>query len=138
MKKLIFVISFLTLSFLGSAQIFTQATLNEILDEYKKDSKAYFNNRLSEDFRVINKEGSFQTRKDIVAAGPQKIVKTEIIQPVIFQSADLAVVSGIHQTTRIGSDGNQNTSAVTCTYTFQNRNNKWMFVASHQTSIAKK
>jgi len=138
MKKLVFVISFLTLSFLGSAQTFTQATLSEILDEYKKDSKAFFNSRLSEDFRGINKEGSFQIKKDIVAADPQKIVKTEIIQPVIFQLADLAVATGIHQTTRIGTDGNQNTSAVACTYTFQKRNNKWMFVASQQTSITKK
>jgi hemerythrin superfamily protein len=138
MKKLIFLISFLTISCFSFAQNFTQATLNEILEEYKKDSKAFFNNRLTADFRVINKEGAFQSRQDFIKSDPQKIVKTEILEPIILQSSDLAVVSGIHQTTRLGNDGRENTTQVACTYTWQRVNNKWMFAASQQNAIVKK
>jgi hypothetical protein len=58
MKKLIFLISFLTTTGFSFAQNFTQATLHEILEEYKKDTNAFFNSRLTADFRYINK-GSF-------------------------------------------------------------------------------
>ena len=117
---------------------FTQAAFNELLDEYKKDSKAFFENRLSTDFRYTNQEGAFLFRKDIIAGEAQKIVSSEILEPVIFQSGDLAVVSGIHKTVRVGNDGNQVAGQVACTYTFQRRDNKWMFVASQQNAIAKK
>ncbi len=138
MKKLIFLISFLTTTGFSFAQNFTQATLHEILEEYKKDTNAFFNSRLTADFRYINKDGAFQDRQEIITANPQKIVKTEILEPIILQSSDLAVVSGIHQTTRLGNDGRENTSQVACTYTWQRINNKWMFAASQQNAIVKK
>lgn len=114
---------------------FTQATLNEISAEYQTNSKAFFTNRLSDDFRYTNPKGTYQTRKDIVAGPAQKILKTEILEPVIFQSGDLAVVSGIHRTERLGPNGNPVVGQVACTYTFQRREGKWMSVASQQTAI---
>ena len=114
---------------------FTQATLNEISAEYQTNSKAFFTNRLSPDFRFTTAKGTYQTRNDIVAGPAQKILKTEILEPVIFQSGDLAVVSGIHKTERPGPNGNPFVGRVACTYTFQRRDNKWLFVASQQTAI---
>lgn len=115
---------------------FTLATLTEIGEEYKTNSKAFFTSRLSDDFRYTTTKGVYQTRKDIIKGDAQKILKTEFIEPVIFQSGDLAVVSGIHKVERVGQDGNPVIGQVACTYTFQRRQNKWMFVASQQTAIA--
>ncbi|MBC8155389.1 MAG: DUF4440 domain-containing protein [Bacteroidetes bacterium] len=115
---------------------FTLATLNEMGEEYKTDSKAFFTSRLSDDFRYTTTKGVYQTRKDIIAGDPQKILKTEYAEPVIFQSGNLAVVSGIHKVERVGPDGSPVMGQVACTYTFQRRQNKWMFVASQQTAIA--
>lgn len=160
MKKYIIFLALLTLAFVGFAQSkFTQATFKEMLDEYKRDSKAFFINRLSEDFRYSNPQGKFLYKSDIARTGTQKIVSTsdaqkivttlqgidgmlqntlanEVLKPVIFQSGDLAVVSGIHKTIWVGNDGNQTTGEVAGTYTFQKRKGKWMFVASQQTSLA--
>ncbi len=138
MKKWLLALALLSISFAGFSQTaFTQATVDELFDEYKKDSKAFFINRLSSDFRYTNQQGTYKNRNDIVQGAAQKIIKTELLEPVIFQSGDLAVVSGIHRTERIGKDGNNDTAQVACTYTFQRRDNKWMFVASHQSSIVK-
>lgn len=139
MKKLIISLSLFTFSLVSFAQkSFTKETFDEFLDEYKTDSKAFFNNRLSADFRYSDEEGKFLYRKDIVSGDAQKIEKTEILEPVIFQSGDLAVVSGIHKTERVEKDGSRSTNQVACTYTFERRENKWMFVASQQTAIVKK
>ena len=138
MTKWIITLALLSVSFAGFSQTaFTQATVDEIFEEYRKDSKAFFANRLSSDFRYTNQQGTHKTRNDIVKWNTQKIVKTELLEPVIFQSGDLAVISGIHRTQRIGNDGTNSTGEVACTYTFQRRANKWMFVASHQSAIAK-
>ena len=134
MKTPLLLLALLLMSAGSFAQkAFTQATLDDILAEYKANSKAFFMNRLSDDFRYTTPKGTYQNRPDIVVQNAQKILKVEIAQPVIFQSGDLAVVSGIHKTERVGADGNPATGQVACTYTFQKRQGKWMFVASQQT-----
>ena len=136
MKKLNITLVLLIFSFAGFSQkIFTQATLDKLVNEYKKDSKAFFNNRLSEDWRYINRRGGFQYQPAFLGGTSQNIVSTELLQPVIFQSGDLAVTSGIHKTVRIDKDGNQITENTAVTYTWQRRNDKWMFVASQQSTI---
>lgn len=115
---------------------FTKETLNEILEEYKTDSKAFFNKYLSSDFRYTNQQGSYQYQKEFLGGTAQSIVATEILQPVIFQSGNLATVSGLHQTIRSNNDGSQQTSHDAATYTFQRRAGKWMFVASQQIPLA--
>lgn len=114
---------------------FTKETLNEILAEYRTDSKAFFNKYLSLDFRYTNPKGSYQYQKDFLGGTAQSIVATEVLQPVIFQSGDLATVSGLHKTVRTTKDGSQQTSHDAATYTFQRRAGKWMFVASQQTPL---
>ncbi|MHA4846941.1 nuclear transport factor 2 family protein [Flavitalea antarctica] len=136
MKKYLISLALLSFGFFSLAQsTFTQATFQEMLDEYKKDNKAFLTTRLAEDFRYSNPKGKFQKKAELIPKETAKIIKTEILEPVVFQSGDLAVVSGIHKTTRIGSDGNEATSEVACTYTFQRRNGKWFFVASQQTNL---
>ena len=136
MKKIIITLALLIVSLAGFSQkIFTQATLDELINEYKKDSKAFFNNRLSEDFRYINRKGGFQYQKEFLGGTAQNIVSTEMPQAVIFQSGDLAVTSGIHKTVRIGKDDNQITENSAVTYTWQRQNGKWLFVASQQSAI---
>ena len=138
MKTKLFTLALLLMSAGSFAQkAFTQATLNEILAEYKTNSKAFFTNRLSDDFRYTTPKGAYQNRTDVVSGNAQKILKVEIAEPVIFQSGDLAVVSGIHKTERTGQDSNPVLGQVACTYTFQKRQGKWMFVASQQTIIQK-
>lgn len=137
MKKIIITLALLIFSFAGFSQkVFTQATLDELVNEYKKDSKAFFINRLSDDGRYSNQQGIYLGKAAIVNGDKQNIVSTELLQPVIFQSGDLAISSGIHQTVRIDKDGSQKTGQVAATYTWQRRNNKWMFIASQQTPIA--
>lgn len=137
MKTLLLLLALLLTSAGAFAQkAFTQATLNEILAEYKTNSKAFFTNRLSEDFRYLSSRGVYQNRHDIIGGDPQKILKTEIAELVIFQSGDLAVVSGTHKTERVGQNGNPVLGQIFCTYTFQRRQNKWMFIASQQMAIA--
>ena len=160
MKKYMIFLALLNFGVVTLAQsTFTQATFKEMLDEYKRDSKAFFINRLSEDFRYSNPQGKFLHKSDIARGGTQKIVSTndaqkivttlqaiermlenilanDVLEPVIFQSRDLAVVSGRHKTTWVGNDGNEITGDVACTYTFQKRKGKWIFAASQQTSLA--
>jgi len=127
--------------------------------EYKRDSKAFFINRLSEDFRYSNPQGKFLYKSDVARGGTQTIVTTsdaqkivttlqaidrmlenilanDLLEPVILQSCDLAMVSGRQKTTWVGNGGNEITGEVACTYTFQKRKGKWMFVAAQQTSLA--
>ena len=137
MKKYSIFFALLGLGIVGLAQdTFTKTTFQEMLEEYKKDSKAFFINRLSDDFRYSNEDGKFLYKNEIIKGEPQKIVSTDVAEPVIFQSCELATVSGLHKTIRIGKDGNETVDLVTCTYTFQKRNGKWMFVASQQTRLA--
>ena len=160
MKRCMISLALLTFGFASFAQkTFTQAALKEMLEEYKRDSKAFFINRLSENFRYSNPQGKFLHKSDVAIGGTQKIVSTsdaqkivttlqaiermlenilanEVLEPVIFQSCDLALVSGRHKTTWVGNDGNEITGEVAGTYTFQKRKSKWMFVASQQTSLA--
>jgi ketosteroid isomerase-like protein len=115
---------------------FTKETLNEIMTEYKADSKVFMNSRLSENFRFINSKASFQPRKDFIGGTKQSIVSTEMLEPVIFQSGNLAVTSGIHKTVRTTSDGKEVIGQVGATYTWQNVGGKWMFMASQQNPVA--
>jgi hypothetical protein len=136
MKTKLFTLALLLMSAGSFAQTaFSQATLDEILAEYKANSKAFFTNRLSEDFRYTNAQGAYLGRKEAVSWNAQKILKTEIAETVIFQSGELAVVSGIHKTERTGQNGNPVMGQVACTYTFLRRAGKWMFVASQQNNI---
>jgi hypothetical protein len=160
MKKYMIFLVLLTSGFVSLAQsTFKEATFKEMSDEYKRDSKAFFINRLSEDFRYINPQGKFVHKSDVAKAGTEKIVSTsdaqkivstlqaidrmlenilsnEVLEPVILQSCDLAIVNGRHKATWVGNDGNEMTGEVACTYTFQKRKGKWMFVTSQQTSMA--
>jgi len=155
-------LALLTFGFTGFAQkTFTQATLNEMLEEYKKDSKAFFINRLSENFRYSNPQGKFLHKSDITIGGTQKIVSTidaqkivttlqaiermlenilanDVLETVVFQSCDLAIVSGRHTTTWVVNDGNEITGEVAGTYTFQKRKGQWILVAAQQTATGEK
>jgi Domain of unknown function (DUF4440) len=162
MKKHIISFALLSFCFVSFAQkTFTQATLKQMLEEYRRDSNAFFVNRLSEDFRYCNPQGKFLRKSDIAKGGTQKTISTSdakkivttlhgiermleniltnaILEPVIFQSSDLAVVSGRHKTIWVRNDGNEITGEVAGTYTFQKRKGKWMFVASQQTATDEK
>lgn len=119
--------------------LFTASTMKEILDEYKNDSKAFFANRLSDDFRYPLENGKFLNKADVTTWDKGNILNTEMKDPTIFQSGDLAVVSGIHTTEHgVEKDRSPRTDKTASTYTFQRRNGKWMFVASEQLPIVDK
>ena len=147
-------LALLTFGLVSLAQSkFTQASFKEMSVEYNRDSKEFFINRLSEDFRYSNPQGKFLHKSDVTIGGTQKVVSTsdaqkivttiqaiermlenilanDVLEPVIFQSGDLAVVSGRHKTTGVEKDGNEITGEVAGTYTFQKRKGKWIFVAA--------
>jgi hypothetical protein len=84
MKKYITFIVFSAFGFVCMGQsTFTEATFREMLDEYKKDSKAFFINRLTEDFRYINPEGKFLHKTDISKTATQKLVTTSDAQKIV-------------------------------------------------------
>ncbi|WP_018616638.1 hypothetical protein [Segetibacter koreensis] len=84
MKKYIISLALLTIGFVGLAQkTFTKATLKEMLEEYKRDSKAFFINRLSEDFRYSNLQGKFLRKSDITTSGSQRIVDTSDAKKIV-------------------------------------------------------
>jgi hypothetical protein len=160
MKKYLILLALVSFGFVSLAQSrFTQASFKEMSVEYKRDSNEFFINRLSEDFRYCNPQGKFLYKSDVARGGTQKVVSTsdaqkivttlqaidrmlenilanDVLEPVIFQSGDLAVVSGRHKTIWVRNDGNEITGEVAGTYTFQKRKGKWMFVAAQQTSLA--
>jgi hypothetical protein len=162
MKKCIISLALLTFGFVAFAQkTFTQATLKEMQQEYKSDSNAFFINRVSEDFSYSNPQGNFLHKSDITTSSTQKKVSTSdaqkivttlrsinrmlenvlannVLEPVIFQSCDLAVMSGKHKTTWVGNDGSEIKGNVVGTYTFQKRKGKWIFVASQETATDEK
>ena len=118
---------------------FTEAMLKQILDDYKKDPKVFFNSYLSADWRYTNAKGVYQYQKEFLGGTAQNIVTTEMLEPVIFQSGDLAVVSGKHITAHgVEKDRSPHIDKVAATYTFQRRNGKWLFVASQQNPIEEK
>lgn len=108
----------------------------KIENEYKTDSKAFYANRLSDDFRYSTVQGSYLTKEMVLKGDKQNFISTEMLQPLIFQSGDLAVSTGIHKTVRLDKEGIKRNKQVAATYVFQRRNNKWMFVSSQQTDIA--
>lgn len=138
MKKILITLSFLTLSLVGFAQkTFTVETWKELLDEYKNDSKAFFVNRISDDFRYPLTNGKYLTRNDVISWDKENILNTEMKDPVIFQSGDLAIVTGRHVTEHGIEKGNApHTDNFGATYTWQRKNGKWMFVASQHLTIA--
>jgi hypothetical protein len=66
----------------------------------------------------------------------KSILANDVLETVIFQSYDLAIVSGRHKTTWVGNGRSEIKGEVACTYTFQKRKGKWILVASQQTSLA--
>ncbi|TAE35665.1 MAG: DUF4440 domain-containing protein [Runella slithyformis] len=121
----------------GEDNSFTIQMQQKIENEYKTDSKAFYANRLSDEFRYATVQGSYLTKEMVLKGDKQNIVSTETLQPIIFQSGDLAVSTGIHKTVRLDKDGIERSKQVATTYVFQRRNGKWMFVSSQQTDIAK-
>lgn len=120
----------------GEDNTFTTQMQQKIENEYKTDSKAFYANRLSDDFRYTTVQGSYVTKEMALKGDKQNIVSTEMLQPIIFQSGDLAVSTGIHKTVRLDKDGIERSKQIAATYVFQRRNGKWMFVSSQQTDIA--
>jgi ketosteroid isomerase-like protein len=115
---------------------FDRAILENFGKEYQQDSRAFYSRWLSPDFRYMHPNGIYLSREQVLAGNSQKYTKSDIADLVIFQSGDLAVVSGIHQTERVGADGTPSPRQVACTYTFQQRGGKWLMVASQQTALA--
>lgn len=120
----------------GEDNTFTTQMQQKIENEYKTDSKAFYANRLSDDFRYSTVQGSYLTKEMVLKGDKQNFISTEMLQPLIFQSGDLAVSTGIHKTVRLDKEGIKRNKQVAATYVFQRRNNKWMFVSSQQTDIA--
>lgn len=121
----------------GEDNTFTTQMQQKIENEYKTDSKAFYANRLSDDFRYATVQGSYLTKEMVLKSDKQNIISTESLQPMIFQSGDLAVETGIHKTVRLDKDGIERSKEVAATYVFQRRNGKWMFVSSQQTDIVR-
>lgn len=123
---------------------FTKATLDGILKDYHKNPHDFFERYCSPDFRYTNTDGSFGHLPELLKASVNDKVETsEILDQKIIQSGDVAVVSGIHVQERRAADGTKNIRQVACTYTFQRQKGngsapRWMFVASHQSDVAKK
>lgn len=120
----------------GEDNTLTTQMQQKIGNEYKTDSKAFYANRLSDDFRYATVQGSYLTKEMVLKSDKQNIISSETLQPLIFQSGDLAVETGIHKTVRLDKDGIERSKQVAATYVFQRRNGKWMFVSSQQTDIA--
>ena len=120
----------------GEDNTLTTQMQQKIGNEYKTDSKAFHANRLSDDFRYATVQGSYLTKEMVLKSDKQNIISSETLQPIIFQSGDLAVETGIHKTVRLDKDGIERSKQVAATYVFQRRNGKWMFVSSQQTNIA--
>ena len=121
----------------GEDNTFTTQMQQKVENEFKTDSKAFYANRLSDDFRYSTVQGSYVTKERALKGDKQNIISTEMLQPMIFQSGDLAVSTGIHKTVRLDKDGIERSKQVAATYVFQRRNGKWMFVSSQQTDIAR-
>src|SRR5688572_5416814 len=84
MKKYMILLALLTFGFVSLAQsTFKEATFKEMSDEYKQDSKAFFINRLSEEFRYSNPEGKFLYKSDVARIGTQKTVSTSDAQKIV-------------------------------------------------------
>lgn len=120
----------------GEDNTLTTQMQQKIGNEYKTDSKAFYANRLSDDFRYATVQGNYLTKEMVLKSDKQNIISSETLQPIIFQSGDLAVETGIHKTVRLDKDGIERRKQVAATYVFQRRNGKWMFVSSQQTDIA--
>lgn len=120
---------------------FTKATLAGIMKDYQKDPHGFFERSCPPDFRYIATDGSFKFLPELLKGSVNdKLIANEIQEQKIIQSGDVAVVSGIHVTDRIDTDGTKVIRQVACTYTFQRQKRngsapRWMFVASQQSNI---
>lgn len=159
MKKLIIFLALVPVGFICRAQnTFKEVVFKEMSEAYKKDVNAFFINRLSEDFRYIDPQGRLLRKTDVARGGTQRTVSAtdaqnivgtlkainrmlenmlanDLLEPLVFQSGDLAIVSGRHKTTWVGRDGNETTGAVASTFTFQKRKGHWILVAAQQTAL---
>ena len=162
MKTCIICLSLLTVGFAGFGQkTFSEVYFKEMLEEYKRDSNAFIINRLSENFRFSNPQGKLFHKSDIAIGGTQKtpatseaekivttiqeiqkmlenVLANDVLEPAVFQSCDLAILSGRHKTSWMSNEGKEITGDVAGTYTFQKRKGKWIFLASQQTATGEK
>jgi ketosteroid isomerase-like protein len=108
--------------------------LKQFITEYNKDATAFFMDRCPEDFRYTNGEGKF-SGKDALKSDKTYTSDSEPSEMKVFQSGDLAVVSGIHTWKNKQNDGNVKVNKVAFTYTLLKKDGKWWFAASHHTPV---
>jgi ketosteroid isomerase-like protein len=129
---------------LMSAGAFAQTTptadletaMNQFLAEYNKSPYDFFKERTTDDFRYIDRKGAFVSRPVVLKGSEGRpSLESSTSDLKIFQSGDLAVVSGIQS---FGNAGSGKT-AFTYTYTLRKITDgappQWMFAASQHTLI---
>jgi hypothetical protein len=138
MKNLPIKIAFCTLLFMGISFISVaqkdntddpEKVLQLFIKEYNADPHSFFNSRTPSDFRYTNAKGLFSYRESVVkGAEGRKSTNSEVSNLKFFKSGDLIVAGGIHT-----FEGNP----VAFTYTLQKQNGRWMFAASHHSTVEK-
>ncbi len=109
-------------------------TLKQFIIEYNKDATAFFMDRCPEDFRYTNADGKF-SGKDALKSDKTYTSDSEVSEMKVFQSGDLAAVSGIHTWKNKQNDGKVKVNKVAFTYTLLKKDGKWWFAASHHTPV---
>lgn len=117
-----------------SATTEVETTMSQFLAEYNKSPYDFFENRTPDDFRYIDGNGLFVFRPVVLAGSKGRPgLESSASDLKIFQSGNLAVVSGIHL---FGDAGNGKTAF---TYTLKKMTNgstsQWMFAASQHTPV---
>lgn len=106
-----------------------EKVLQLFITEYNTDPHSFFNSRIPSDFRYTNTKGLFSYRESVVkGAEGRKSTNSEVSDLKFFKAGDLIVASGIHT-----FGGNP----MAFTYTMRKENGKWMFAASHHSTVEK-
>lgn len=111
-----------------------ETALNQFLSEYNKSPYDFFKKRATNDFRYIDRNGLFVLRPVVLKGSEGRpSLESSASDLKIFQSGDLAVVSGIQ------SFGEAGSAKTAFTYTLKKMTNgaspQWMFAASQHTPI---
>ncbi|MFN8356545.1 MAG: nuclear transport factor 2 family protein [Spirosomataceae bacterium] len=136
MKTLPVKVAFLTILFMSICSVsFAQKdntddpekVLQLFVTEYNADPHRFFDSRIPTDFRYTNSKGLFSYRESVVkGAEGRKSTTSEVANLKFFKAGDLIVASGIHT-----FEG----YPVAFTYTLQKQNGRWMFAASHHSTV---
>lgn len=140
MKNYAIVLFFMAFSFNAFSQpAFTEKTMQDIKQRILADYPKYLKEDLSADFTFIVGEGQTYKASDLQGLTEAKILEWSISELKLKQFGNIAIATGVNKHSMVFSKGGTpQLYNVAFTYTYEYKNNKWLWTHVQHTYIQEK